>query len=101
MTFLGQADIPAMLAALKAAGGTVSITVAGATTDGLKRVGDADAFQSEMPGVAAGRESVLVQAGTLPAAAPGVAATVDGQAYKIGSIHAEGDGAMVRLVLRR
>ncbi len=101
MSFLGESDIGVMLADLAAAGGGVDVTLGSTTVKGLLDCEAIELLGGEMPGVVAAEEAVHVQSGALPGLASGEAITVDGHAYVVLKVFAYGDGAMVRIVLRK
>ncbi len=97
---LGE-DIKAMLADLAGSVGAVEVTVGAVTVYGLL---DRDVFEvlgGEMPAVVAADEVVHVQAGVLPGLQSGAAITVGGTAYVVLKVLPYGDGAMIRVALRK
>ncbi len=101
MSVLGENDVAAMLADLAAAGAGVAVALGAATVTGLRDREAAEFFAGEMPAVVAADEVVHVQTGALPGLASGAAITVDGAAYVVLKVLPHGDGAMVRIALRK
>jgi len=101
MSFLGESDIAAMLADLAAAGGGVEVRLGETAVTGLLDREAAELFGGDMPAVISADEAVHVQSGALPGLASGEAITVDGHAYAVLKVLPYGDGAMVRIALRK
>lgn len=101
MSFLGEADIAAMLADLVAAGGGVEVTLGPTSVHGLLDREAAELFSGEMPAVVSADEVVHVQSGALPGLASGASITVGGVAYVVLKVLPYGDGAMTRVALRK
>ena len=97
---LGSSYVPGMIAALKAAGGTVSMTVSGVAGDVLVDFDDAS-FAGDGAGPSGANRAVVVPAGLFPALVPGVAVTLDGSAYKARSVVPLDDGALLRVEVSR
>jgi hypothetical protein len=98
--FLGESDIPVILADLAAAGGGVEVTLGGVTVVGLLDREVVEVLGDQMPAVVAAEEIVHVQNGMLPGLQSGAAITVGGTAYVVLKVLPYGDGAMVRALLR-
>lgn len=99
--YLGEADIPAMLADLAETDSAVEVTHGTAATTALYDRVAVQIFDGEMPTTIPDGESVHIAAGSLPDLAPGDAITVDGVVYNVLRILAYGDGAMERLALTK
>ncbi len=99
--FLGESDITAILADLAAAGGGVEVTLGDVTVLGLLDREAVEILGDQMPGVIAAEEMVHVQVGVLPGLQSGAAITVGGTAYTVLKVLPYGDGAMVRVALRK
>ncbi len=98
--FLGESDIPVILADLAAAGGGVEVTHDGVTVVGLLDREAVEILGDQMPAVVAAEQAVHVQSGALPGLQSGAAITVGGTAYVVLKVLPYGDGAMVRVLLR-
>ncbi len=94
-------DIGAILADLAAACGAVRVTLGEATTFGLLNREAVEILGGEMPAVVAADEVIHLQAGTLPGLQSGAAITVGETAYNVLKVLPYGDGAMVRVALRK
>lgn len=99
--YLGEADIPAMLADLAGTDGAVEVTHGVVPTTGLYDRVAVQIFGGEMPTTIPDGESIHIAAGSLPDLAPGGVITVDGLTYKVLRILPYGDGAMERLALTK
>ncbi len=99
--YLGESDITAILADLAAAGGGVEVTLGGTTVTGLLDREAIEILGDQMPGVIAAEEMVHVQSEVLPGLQSGAAITVGGTAYTVLKVLPYGDGAMVRVALRK
>ena len=99
--FLGESDITAILADLASAGGGVEVSLGGVTVTGLLDREAIEILGDQMPGVIAAEEMVHVQSGVLPGLQSGAAITVGGTAYTVLKVLPYGDGAMVRVALRK
>ena len=99
--FLGESDITAILADLAAAGGGVEVTLGDVTVLGLLDREAIEILGDQMPGVIVAEEMVHVQSGVLPGLQSGAAITVGGTAYTVLKVLPYGDGAMVRVALRK
>ena len=98
--YLGESDIPVILADLAAAGGGVEVTLGGITVMGLLDRDATEVLGGEMPAVVTAEQAVHVQSGMLPGLQPGAAITVSGTAYVVLKVLPYGDGAMARVLLR-
>lgn len=99
--YLGESDITAILADLAAAGGGVEVSCGGITVTGLLDREAIEILGDQIPGVIAAEEMVHVQSGVLPGLQSGAAIAVGGTAYTVLKVLPYGDGAMVRVALRK
>ncbi len=97
----GGFDIPAILADLAEAGGVVEVTLGDTTVFGLLDREAVEILGGEMPAVVAADEIVHIQSGVLPDLQSGASITVDGTGYSVLKVLPYGDGAMVRVALRK
>ncbi len=94
-------DIAAILADLVAAGGVVEVVFGDTTVFGLLDREAVEVLGGEMPAVVAADEVVHIQSGVLPGLQSGAAITVAGTAYTVLKVLPYGDGAMIRVALRK